>query len=118
MPNKENIMIEQKLDTASDGSLFRELYGKEQKGVNVYYTISYFSLDVQRVRESEFELKPLVQLNERMGNVAEPATKHFLTRDIYTHITYAELDDKKNPEENASEYSPAKEHFNCGRRYI
>ena len=42
-----------------------------------------------------------------MGNVAEPATKHFLTRDIYTHITYANLDDKKD-QENNSLYSPAK----------
>jgi len=34
-----------------------------------------------------------VQLNDRMGNVAEPATKHFAGRDIYTHITYADLED-------------------------
>ena len=27
-----------------------------------------------------------------MGNVAEPDTRHFLTKDIYTHITYADLE--------------------------
>ena len=26
-----------------------------------------------------------------MGNVAEPSTKHFIARDIYTHVTYADL---------------------------
>ena len=26
-----------------------------------------------------------------MGNVAEPSTKHFLSKDIYTHVTYADL---------------------------
>jgi len=30
-------------------------------------------------------------MNERMGNVAEPSTRHFLTKDIYTHVTYADM---------------------------
>jgi cytochrome c-type biogenesis protein CcmF len=30
-----------------------------------------------------------------MGNVAEPATKHYLTKDIFTHVTYAKLEDPK-----------------------
>jgi len=35
-----------------------------------------------------------------MGNVAEPATKHYLGKDVYTHITYADLEVKEqNPEE-------------------
>lgn len=38
-----------------------------------------------------FELAPFVQLNERMGNVAEPSTKHWLHRDLYTHIRYGDL---------------------------
>jgi cytochrome c-type biogenesis protein CcmF len=29
-----------------------------------------------------------------MGNVSEPATKKFINGDIYTHITFAEMDDK------------------------
>lgn len=110
MSNKENIMIEQKVDTLPMGPYYVSYTGNEQKGVNVYYTISYFTLDRQSgQKKKEFDLTPLVQLNERMGNVAEPATKHFLTRDIYTHITYAELDDKKNPE-GVSDYSPVKIH--------
>lgn len=40
----------------------------------------------------EFSLSPLVQLNPRFGNVAEPSTKHWAHRDIYTHIRYAKLD--------------------------
>src|SRR5207244_380242 len=31
-----------------------------------------------------------------MGNVAEPATKRFLTEDIYTHLTYADIDAAKD----------------------
>lgn len=38
-----------------------------------------------------FGLAPFVQINPRFGNVAEPSTKHWLTRDLYTHIRYADL---------------------------
>ena len=38
-----------------------------------------------------FELAPFVQLNPRFGNVAEPSTRHWWHRDLYTHIRYADL---------------------------
>ncbi|MBK8580598.1 MAG: cytochrome c biogenesis protein CcsA [Flavobacteriales bacterium] len=40
----------------------------------------------------EFALEPLVQLNPRFGNVAEPSTKHWADHDLYTHVRYAKLD--------------------------
>ncbi|HEX2617977.1 MAG TPA: cytochrome c-type biogenesis CcmF C-terminal domain-containing protein, partial [Flavobacteriales bacterium] len=40
----------------------------------------------------DFSLEPLVQLNPRFGNVAEPSTRHWVQRDLYTHIRYAKLD--------------------------
>ncbi len=42
--------------------------------------------------EKQFSLAPMVQLNPRFGNVAEPSTQHWLHRDLYTHIRYAKLD--------------------------
>jgi cytochrome c-type biogenesis protein CcmF len=39
-----------------------------------------------------FTLNPRIQLNPEFGNVAEPATKRYLNRDIYTHIRWAELE--------------------------
>ncbi|HNU56464.1 MAG TPA: cytochrome c biogenesis protein CcsA [Flavobacteriales bacterium] len=41
--------------------------------------------------ERLFGLAPFVQLNPRFGNVAEPSTKHWLQRDLYTHVRYADL---------------------------
>jgi len=38
-----------------------------------------------------FQLAPFVQLNPRFGNVAEPSTKHWPDRDLYTHVRYADL---------------------------
>ena len=28
-----------------------------------------------------------------MGNVAEPSTQHFLLYDVYSHLTYADVDE-------------------------
>jgi cytochrome c-type biogenesis protein CcmF len=44
----------------------------------------------------QFDLAPFVQLNPRFGNVAEPSTKHWLHRDLYTHIRYADLGTEKD----------------------
>ncbi|MEO8591141.1 MAG: cytochrome c biogenesis protein CcsA [Flavobacteriales bacterium] len=41
--------------------------------------------------ERVFQLDPLVQINPRFGNVAEPSTKHWPGHDLYTHVRYADL---------------------------
>ncbi len=45
-----------------------------------------------------FELSPFLQLNDRFGEVPEPSTKHWLDRDLYTHIRYAKKDPKDTTE--------------------
>jgi cytochrome c-type biogenesis protein CcmF len=95
-PNNENIMIEQKTDTLPMGDYYLVYKGREREGVNLHYTIEYYKQNDAGLKEKQFELAPILQLNERMGNVAEPATKHFLTKDIYTHLTYAPPEDFKS----------------------
>jgi cytochrome c-type biogenesis protein CcmF len=99
-PNQENILL-YKDDTLSMGEFYISYSGKEKIGVNLFYSINYFKADHTTGKlVKQFTLKPVVQLNERMGNVSEPATKRFLSRDIYTHITYANLDNvDENPKE-------------------
>ncbi|MFM2206257.1 MAG: hypothetical protein RL213_232 [Bacteroidota bacterium] len=107
-PNNENIMIELGTDTLPMGDYLVTFSGKEKEGYHIYYNIDYFTVDERTgAKEKAFRLRPFVQLNERMGNVAEPATKHFLAKDIYTHVTYAETEGRKT---DTSEYQPAKEH--------
>ena len=112
MPNKENIMIEQKNDTLPMGNYYVTYTGREKKGVNVLFNIEYFKLNpVTGIKEKQFLLQPFVQINERMGNVAEPATEHFFTKDIYTHITYAEIEKSAGEHKEAdhdSDYLPSK----------
>ncbi len=114
-PNKENILIEYRNDTLPMGDYHVTYSAKEQIGVNVYYTIEYFKVNPQTgKKEKAFDLKPFIQLNERMGNVAEPATKHFLGKDIYTHITYAELDKPSGEKANEDYLEPTQKSISIG----
>ncbi|MES2628453.1 MAG: cytochrome c biogenesis protein CcsA [Bacteroidota bacterium] len=60
-----------------------------------------------RAGKYEFSLFPRIQINEKFGNVPEPATKHFVGKDLYTHIRWAELENEKV---DADGYFPAKEY--------
>src|SRR5205085_2357727 len=89
--NKENILL-QRNDTVQMGDYFITYKGTKKEGVNIFYDIEYLKKDGNGKFIETFTLSPRIQLNQRMGNVAEPDTKHFWTKDIYTHITYADLD--------------------------
>jgi cytochrome c-type biogenesis protein CcmF len=109
-PNNENILLYQG-DTLAMGEYYVSYKGKEKEGVNLFYEIEYFKANHGTGKmEKQFSLKPIVQLNQRMGNVSEPATHRFLSRDIYTHITYAELDEDKAKADEEG-YKEAKPHM-------
>lgn len=72
-------------------------------GPNVYYRVNYKAIDPQSGKETEnFDLYPNAQQNPKMGLVASPDTRHYLTYDIYTHATAAPQLEKK-PEEHDHE---------------
>ena len=100
--NNENIMLMEG-DTLRMGAYFVTYTGRKKEGVNIYYEVQYFTKDKNGKYKHEFTLNPIVQTNPNMGNVAEPDTRHFLTKDVYTHVTYAEIEDK-NEAENPDEY--------------
>lgn len=113
-PNNENILLYQN-DTLAMGEYYVTYKGKSKDGVNVFYEIEYLKANhKQGGFNKEFTLRPVVQLNERMGNVSEPDTRHFLTHDIYTHITYAEVEDKNKPKEDGEFKPPVKHTIKAG----
>lgn len=65
---------------------------------NTYYKLNFKSFDEKtgKIKE-DFTVNPSIQENGRMGLIASPDTKHYLTSDIYTHITSAA--DKKEEHE-------------------
>lgn len=99
-PNKENILLYQG-DTLSMGEFYVTYKGKKKEGINLFYEVEYYKPSaVTGKLDKQFSLLPTVQLNERMGNVSEPSTMHYINRDIYTHVTYAEMDDMKDASES------------------
>jgi cytochrome c-type biogenesis protein CcmF len=94
-PNNENIMLV-KHDTLRMGSYYVTWTDVSREGVHLFYNIDYLTYNKTTGKfEKSFSLKPMIQLNERMGNVAEPSTRHFWNKDIYTHITYANIESAK-----------------------
>jgi cytochrome c-type biogenesis protein CcmF len=89
--NMENIMLA-KHDTLQMGEYFLSYKGRRIEGVNHYFDIDYFKRNEKGKYELAFTLSPIVQTNPRMGNSAEPDTKHYWYKDVYTHITYAEME--------------------------
>jgi cytochrome c-type biogenesis protein CcmF len=88
--DRESILLTQG-DTLPMGP-YRVVYkGKKRVGINVYFTVDYLKLNKDNKPELDFTLMPQIQDNPRMGQAAEPDTKHYLDRDIYTHITAADL---------------------------
>lgn len=101
--NSENILM-MKDDTLMMGDYFVSYRGKRKEGLYIHYTVDYMQANTNGELENVFTLYPFVQLNPRMGNVAEPYTKHYLDRDVYTHITYAELEER-NEESKIEEHN-------------
>lgn len=52
---------------------------------------SYPNWESARPGKVLFTLSPFVQLNNRMGNTAEPGTQNFWSHDIFTHIKQADV---------------------------
>ncbi|MGI8892303.1 MAG: cytochrome c biogenesis protein CcsA, partial [Bacteroidia bacterium] len=98
-PNNENILLRIG-DTLRMGSYYITYTGRSQEGVNYFYNIEYFRFNPQtKTLSKAFDLAPVVQTNPMMGNVSEPATKRYLDKDIYTHVTYAALEDEEEEDE-------------------
>lgn len=56
---------------------------------NTYYTLNFKIIDAAGNVKENFDVSPSIQENDKMGLIASPDTKHYLTTDIYTHITSA-----------------------------
>lgn len=106
-PANENILLPMS-DTVSMYPYYVSWQGEKIEGHNRVFEIDFFEADEFSSWEDfekpglkkSFTLNPFIQINDRMGNVREPSTKHFWNRDIYTYISYADLRplDEKNGE--------------------
>jgi cytochrome c-type biogenesis protein CcmF len=88
--DKKSILLTQG-DTLPMGPYLVTYTGKKREGINVYFNVDYLKLDKNNKPKYDFTLIPHVQDNPRMGKAPEPDTKHYLIQDLYTHVTYADL---------------------------
>jgi cytochrome c-type biogenesis protein CcmF len=84
--------------------------GKKREGINVYFYVDYLKLNQAGKPEFDFTLVPHVQDNPRMGRAPEPATRHYVDRDVYTHVTTADM--------NVDTSSARKNAYGTARNYI
>lgn len=88
--NNENIMLH-KNDTVIMDEYLISYRGDTMIDHIAYYQVDYMKKSNNGIK-NEFSLFPKLITNPRMGNVAEPSTKHFFGKDIFTHVTYVDLD--------------------------
>lgn len=69
---------------------------------NHYYKVRYEKLNENDEVVETFELRPNAQINPNMGLIANPDTRHYLTKDIYTHVT--SVPDKSEPKIEEEDY--------------
>ncbi len=109
LSNSRNILL-QVGDTLQMGDYFVTYKGKQKTGINIFFEIEYYRKQADGKLKYDFTLRPLVQVNAQMGNVAEPDTRHFIQKDIYTHVTYANLEIRDEAAQNGNEYTEPVNH--------
>ncbi len=55
----------------------------------LHYTVNFYR-DAE-LKDLAFAIHPDININNRMGNVYNPSTHHSVKRDVFTYITYADL---------------------------
>ncbi|GGH71553.1 cytochrome c biogenesis protein CcsA [Phaeocystidibacter marisrubri] len=99
--NKNKLLVLN--DTAETRGYKMQWTNRSTDGRNIYFDLNIWEPGDENV---SFSVQPFFQINERMGNVPEPSTQHYWNRDIYTHVTYADLRDSAtrfNPWQNEIE---------------
>jgi cytochrome c-type biogenesis protein CcmF len=87
--NNENILLH-KGDTLPMGEYHITYRADSVSGINLFFAVDYLKKSETGVFTKAFTLYPVLQTNPMFGNVAEPSTKHFLNRDLYTHLTFVD----------------------------
>ncbi|MBL7837218.1 MAG: hypothetical protein JNM67_06865, partial [Bacteroidetes bacterium] len=87
--NKENLLlVKDKPVQFIDNKLRATFRSVKEIKPNKYFEVKYEVLDEKGQVKDSFVLHPNSQNNPKMGLISNPDTRHFLTRDIFTHITY------------------------------
>lgn len=90
--------------------------GKTNEPHKTIFNVRYQKKDNGNVSE-DFTLQPNLVLNPRMGDAPNPSTKHYWTKDIFTHITAAS-DNSKNKDTLLTFEKSVGDTFYLNRHYL
>lgn len=92
-------------DTLPMGPYLVTYTGRRREGINVFFKVDYFVKGKNGQPEFAFQLQPKMQEHPVMGRAPDPDTKHYVDRDVYTHVkAYPDFDDE-NIEKNKDKYN-------------
>ncbi len=98
--NKENLLLVKNKPVQFIDNRLRATFRKvNEVKPNKYFEVKYEVLDEKGQVTDSFVLHPNSQNNPKMGLISNPDTRHFLTRDIFTHITYESSMEEKQEKE-------------------
>lgn len=104
--NQENILL-QKNTPVMLGDYRATYFGDTFISPNKYFQVRYEKLDRLNNKVTEdFILAPYAQYNDKMGGlVSSPSTKHYISKDIFTHVNHESSLDKEQPWSNKRVYT-------------
>ncbi|TNE82064.1 MAG: cytochrome C biogenesis protein [Bacteroidetes bacterium] len=85
---RENILLSKNIPMLM-GDYLVTYIGDTTIAPNTHYYIRYqgYDIETESFTGEEFVLEPNAQVNPKMGLVSNPDTRHYLTHDVFTHIT-------------------------------
>lgn len=83
-------------------------YGFEYKGnfrggvdsISKFYNILFTEFNKDNTVKDTYTLTPEIQDNPKFGKAANPATKHYLHKDVFTHVSFDNGDAAEEPYSN------------------
>jgi cytochrome c-type biogenesis protein CcmF len=93
--NRENRILYK--NAPAEMGEYQVRYDKFVQGIHYDSLDKFFYVYFWNKQGDSFTLVPKTQNNPKMGLLAEPSTKHYIHKDVFTHINYESGMDKKEP---------------------
>lgn len=98
-PNENLLLIKDEI--LPMGSYFVTYKGSFREGEDIFYQIDFLRKNRDGEFYKVFQSNPSIKLNEAMGNVYNPYAKVYLHKDVFTYITFADIDNQGHRHEPA-----------------
>ena len=101
--NAENMLLAKGM-TVNIGPYKATFIGSRTDEPNKYYQVVYKKYNENGEVEEEFTLEPYAQNNPQMGMASNPDTKHYLSHDVFTYVSFDPMFEEAEPFANEQTY--------------